>query len=74
MTTSIQNAIGRSITTREYEILKLLTTGASTKQIASLLNVSPNTVETHRKKLLTKFEAKNSAELIKKACKVYWFE
>lgn len=62
------------ITYREREVLALLAKGLSTKEIAENLKLSIHTTETHRKKLLTKFEAKNSAELIKKASKVFWLE
>lgn len=74
MNVSIQNVNTFNVTKREHEILKLLAMGSSTKQIAGSLKISTHTTETYRKSLLAKFEAKNSAELIKKASKVYWFE
>lgn len=63
-----------TITPREREVLTLLANGLSTKQMAEKLRMSAHTAETHRKKLLQKFEAKNSAELVKKASKVFWLE
>ncbi len=47
------------ITCREKEILALLAKGFSTKKMADELQMSTHTAETHRKNLLTKFEAKN---------------
>jgi DNA-binding CsgD family transcriptional regulator len=46
----------------------------STKDIGVIMNITDNTVETYRRNLLEKFEAKNAAELVKKASKIYWLE
>jgi DNA-binding CsgD family transcriptional regulator len=62
------------ITPREKAVLALLSKGFSSKEIASMLSISSHTAESHRKNLLGKFEAKNAAELIKKASKVFWLE
>lgn len=62
------------VTKREVEVIQLLSQGFGSKEIALTLGVSYNTVETHRKHLLEKFEARNVAELIKKASKVFWLE
>jgi DNA-binding CsgD family transcriptional regulator len=62
------------ITPREKAVLALLSKGFSSKEIASMLSISSHTAESHRKSLLGKFEAKNAAELIKKASKVFWLE
>jgi two-component system, NarL family, nitrate/nitrite response regulator NarL len=56
-----------TLTRREKEILKLIAQGLTTNTIAQQLFVSPYTVETHRKNLLTKFEVGNTALLIKTA-------
>jgi DNA-binding CsgD family transcriptional regulator len=64
----------KKLTTREEDILKLMANGLTSAQIANELAIEENTVETHRKNILFKFEAKNAAELIKKASKVYWLE
>jgi DNA-binding CsgD family transcriptional regulator len=68
------NPLVEKITVRELEVLRLLAKGCSTVEIAERLSIAANTVETHRKKLLEKFHAKNVAELIKMASKVYWLE
>jgi len=52
------------LTTREREILQLLAEGKSNKDVASLLNLSLYTVETHRSNIFQKLNLHNSAELI----------
>ncbi|MBV9905169.1 MAG: helix-turn-helix transcriptional regulator, partial [Alphaproteobacteria bacterium] len=55
------------LTERERVILAQLVEGASSKQVARSLGISPRTVEFHRANLLRKLEARNAAELIAKA-------
>jgi DNA-binding NarL/FixJ family response regulator len=55
------------LTRREKEVLELIATGLTNNEIASKLFISSTTVDTHRKNLLTKFEVKNTASLIRKA-------
>jgi PAS domain S-box-containing protein len=57
------------LTKREKEILKLIASGLSSKQISEELFISINTVETHRRHLLSKLQVKNSMELVKEASK-----
>lgn len=52
------------LTKREKQILKLVAQGKTSSMIAEELFLSPLTVDTHRKNLLQKFQAKNSTELI----------
>jgi DNA-binding NarL/FixJ family response regulator len=52
------------LTPREREILQLLIEGRSNKDIASLLNLSLYTVETHRKNLQSKLNIHGFPELI----------
>ncbi len=49
---------------REKEVLESLFQGHSTKEIAVKLFISHHTVESHRKNLLHKLEARNSVHLI----------
>lgn len=56
-----------AFTLKEKEILFLISIGLTTKEIAGKLNISHHTVETHRKNLLRKCEAKNSAQLVQVA-------
>jgi two-component system response regulator NreC len=52
------------LTSREREILQRLAERKSTKEIASALNLSPYTVETHRRNLQEKLNLHSLAELI----------
>lgn len=52
------------LTSREREILQLLAEGKANKEVATVLNVSPYTVETHRKHILEKLNLHSAAELI----------
>ncbi len=57
------------ITRREKEVLQLIAEGLTNGEIAEKLYISIATVNTHRKSLLEKFKAKNTAILIGKASK-----
>ena len=52
------------LTQREKEILQLLAEGKSNKEVATVLNVSPYTVETHRTHLMQKLNLHNTAEIV----------
>ena len=52
------------LTEREREVLQLLAEGKSNKEVASVLNVSPYTVETHRTNLMQKLGLHNTAEIV----------
>lgn len=55
------------LTRREKEVLGHVSNGMSSQKIADELHISFNTVESHRKNLLTKFGARNGAELVRMA-------
>ncbi len=57
------------LTKREKEILDLIAKELTMPEIAEVLFISPSTVVTHRKRLLQKFEVRNTAGLIHKAMK-----
>ncbi len=57
------------ITRREKEVLQLIAEGLTNAEIATKLFISVPTVNTHRKSLIEKFEAKNTATLIAKAAR-----
>lgn len=57
------------ITRREKEVLQLISEGLTNSEIAEKLFISIPTVNTHRKSILEKFEAKNTATMIAKAIK-----
>ncbi|MGZ5786405.1 MAG: LuxR C-terminal-related transcriptional regulator [Ramlibacter sp.] len=52
------------LTLREREIAQQLATGATSKQIARTLGISPRTVEAHRGRLMKKFQATTHGELV----------
>jgi DNA-binding NarL/FixJ family response regulator len=52
------------LTDREKEILQLLAEGKSNKEVATILNLSPYTVETHRTHIMQKLDLHSSAEIV----------
>jgi two-component system, NarL family, response regulator NreC len=52
------------LTEREKEILQLLAEGKSNKDVASMLNLSTNTVETHRTRIMQKLDLHSTAEIV----------
>jgi two-component system response regulator NreC len=52
------------LTSREREILQLLAEGKANKEVATALNISPYTVETHRSHILQKLNLHTPAELV----------
>jgi two-component system response regulator NreC len=55
---------GSSVSPREKEILRLLSEGCSTKEIADKLVISPSTVHSHRSNLMSKLGLNSRRELI----------
>jgi RNA polymerase sigma factor (sigma-70 family) len=52
------------LTSREKEILQLLAEGKSNKEVATMLNLSTNTVETHRTRIMQKLDLHSAAEIL----------
>lgn len=52
---------------RELEVLSLICTGQTNREIASDLGLSPNTVETHRKHIIEKLDLHSTADLVRYA-------
>jgi DNA-binding NarL/FixJ family response regulator len=52
------------LTDREKEVLQLLAEGKSNKEVAAILDVSINTVDTHRTHLMQKLNLHNTAEIV----------
>jgi PAS domain S-box-containing protein len=59
-----------SLSGREREVLRLVASGASNKQIAARLDLSIKTIEAHRSRLMKKLGARNMAELMQLAMAV----
>ncbi len=54
---------------REIEVIKLLSDGLSSKEIANKLFISPRTVESHKSNILSKLNLNNNIEIVKFAIK-----
>jgi len=61
------SSASRRLSPREREILQLLAEGKAMKEVASILNVSIKTVETHRRTMMGKLGLYSVAELTKYA-------
>jgi RNA polymerase sigma factor (sigma-70 family) len=54
---------------REREVLQLVVEGKTNAEIASILFLSPKTIDTYRSRLMQKLNIKDLYSLIKFACK-----
>ena len=54
-----------SLSPRELEVLKLVVGGLTSKQIASVLEISPRTVEIHRARAMQKLEISSLPQLVR---------
>ncbi|OIN58744.1 helix-turn-helix transcriptional regulator [Arsenicibacter rosenii] len=61
------------LTFRELSILELLADGKTSKQAAYSLNISPNTIDTHRRRILMKTNTSSITEAVAKAIRNGWF-
>ncbi|WP_246539043.1 LuxR C-terminal-related transcriptional regulator [Litoribacter ruber] len=57
---------------REMEVIKLVAAGLQSLHIADKLNISPETVKSHRKNILSKSGCKNFKELVSQGVKEGW--
>jgi DNA-binding NarL/FixJ family response regulator len=58
------------MTARERQILQLIAEGRTFKEIATILNISPRTVEFHRNKIAEKTGFRTTAELARYAVRI----
>ena len=58
------------MTPRERDILRLVSMGNTSREIASILHISPRTVEVHRFNLRRKFNVRNLAQLLRVALRL----
>jgi len=56
--------LSEHVSHRERDVLRLLALGYSNHEISEKLNISEHTVKTHRKNVMTKTHAKNTAQLV----------
>lgn len=64
-----QSSLVNELTSREIEIIKLVSEGMTNSQIGEKLHISPRTVDSHRTNLMKKIEVRNVASLIRFAFK-----
>jgi DNA-binding NarL/FixJ family response regulator len=58
---------GGKLTPRQREVLQLVAEGRSTKEISTILNISPKTVEFHRNSIMDELGIRSIAELTRYA-------
>ncbi len=61
------NAVFTSLSSREREIMKLLSEGHPNREIAKMLCISPRTVDTHRANIMKKLGVSSNVELARVA-------
>ena len=62
-----EDAPATPLTTREREVLELMASGATNREIAKRLYLSPHTVKEHASALYRKLGARNRAEAVRRA-------
>ena len=60
-------SLRRSLTVREREVLQQLVEGRSNKEVALALQISVNTIETHRARIMNKLELHSMGDLVRYA-------
>lgn len=63
-----------ALTTSEIDVVRMIASGLTTKEIAFKKNISHHTVNTHRKNIFRKMGVSNSSELILNAIKAGWID
>jgi DNA-binding NarL/FixJ family response regulator len=63
----VPDVIGNRLTSREREIVQLLSEGKTSKEVASVLGISVKTAETHRANIMRKLEIHSVSGLVRYA-------
>ena len=63
---------GERLSTRECNVLALIAKGQSNKRIAQTLQITPETVKSHLKRVFVKLESKTRAEAVARAIELGW--
>jgi two-component system response regulator DesR len=63
-------AAARALTEREHDVLKLVAAGATNREIAASLHLSPHTVKEYASAVYRKLEARNRADAVQRAQKL----
>jgi len=61
-----------SLSDRELDTLRLFAEGHNYKEVADILNVSPNTIRTHKQNILKKSNSKNMVQVITRGLRQGW--
>lgn len=67
MASDVVKLVTEHLTSRETEIVQLLAEGKSSKEIASELNISVKTADTHRSNIMRKLDIHSISELVRYA-------
>ena len=67
---SKSTAPGEPLSSRERQVLQLVAEGNTTKQIASILNVSVKTADSHRTRIMKKLDIHETATLVRYAIRL----
>jgi DNA-binding NarL/FixJ family response regulator len=67
---NIEDVSLRELSSREREVLQLLAEGKSMKEVATVLEISPRTVEFHKYRIMEHLGVKSNAELVQHAIKL----
>ena len=62
--TNYSKAIHESLSRREFQVMCMIASGKTTKDISNELSLSEKTISTYRSRILQKMKMKNSAEII----------
>jgi two-component system NarL family response regulator len=63
----VKNLSCQSLSQREKEVIRYISDGCSSKEIAKLLTISPSTVEVHRRNIMRKLDIHKAAEITRYA-------
>lgn len=55
------------LTDREFEVFRHISNGSSTAEVARTLSLSPKTVHSHRRSILTKLDLKSNTDIVRYA-------
>jgi DNA-binding NarL/FixJ family response regulator len=62
-----EKPLHESLSTREFEVMRLMAQGKAVRDIAETLSISANTVASYRSRILEKMKMKSNAEIIRYA-------
>lgn len=60
-----ERPLHESLSTREFEVLRLIAQGKSVRNIAEILSISANTVSSYKSRIMEKMRMKTNAEIIR---------